>query len=208
MTLIPMEGISMTRMAWLLILVLLPRLVVAQTVPDNGGQSPTMVRAAGMPLNDGALAPGMLTVRVVQGAFTHDLAGQAVDVEVTGAKTARAMTGSDGRAQFAHLPVGAAVRAIAIVGDERLESDVFPMPEASGVRLLLVAGGGSADAGAAGLPNPSGFTTVVDPPLAATLPVEPPQDPESGVLAIRIGLVLATVFAFALFTLQRRRRRS
>jgi len=35
------------------------------------------------------------------------------------------------------------VRAVAVVGDERLESNAFPMPADSGVRLVLVAGAGS-----------------------------------------------------------------
>ena len=62
----------------------------ASAVPGNEAEPRTMVRAAGMPLSDGALAPGMLTVRVVEGAFTRDLAGQAVEVQVTGGKSERA----------------------------------------------------------------------------------------------------------------------
>ena len=88
---------------------LVPALCAAQTaVPDSAATQ--MVRAAGMPLNDGALAPGMLTVRVVEGAFTRDIANQLVEVEVAGGKIETARTGPDERAQFAHLPVGRRVR--------------------------------------------------------------------------------------------------
>lgn len=46
---------------------LVPALGAAQTALPNSAAT-QMVRAAGMPLNDGALAPGILTVRVVEGA--------------------------------------------------------------------------------------------------------------------------------------------
>jgi len=193
----------MTRVALLLFAALLPRIAAAQ--PQ------TMVRAAGMPLNDGALAPGMLTVRVVEGAFTRNLAEQAVEVQVTGGKTERAMTGADGRAQFAHLPIGAEVRIVALVGDERLESEKFAMPSESGVRLLLVAGSGPATTVASGSPDSTGLaaapSSVAERPVVAP-PVEQPGDPDAGVRSIRIALVLTTVFVFALFMLRLRQRRS
>ncbi len=200
----------------LLIAALLPGAAAAQPAPappGNGAESQTMVRAAGMPLNDGALAPGMLTVRVVQGAFTGDLAGQAVDVRLAGGKTERALTGPDGRAQFAHLPIGGEVRASTLVGDERLESDAFVMPAESGVRVLLVAGSGAGAATTApGAPDAGGSagfggsTPVVPQPIAPA--VEPPGDAGSTVWTIRAALVLTTVSVFALFMLQLRRRRS
>lgn len=204
----------MMRVALLLVTALAPVSAVAQQAPaaPGGAEAQIMVRAAGMPLNDGALAPGMLTVRVVEGAFTRDLAGQAVDVQVTGGKTERAVTGADGRAQFAHLPIGAEVRTVAIVGDERLESNAFVMPADSGVRLLLVAGAGAgvaapaASADAAGFAGLAASAPVVPPPAA--LPDTPPADPGSTIWMIRLALVLTTVFVFALFMLQPRRRRS
>lgn len=204
----------MMRVALLLVAVLVPVSAVAQQAPAalGGAESQIMVRAAGMPLNDGALAPGMLTVRVVEGAFTRDLAGQAVDVQVTGGRTERAVTGGDGRAQFAHLPIGGEVRARALVGDERLESDAFVMPSDSGVRLLLVAGAGAgvlnpaASSEAGGFAGLAASTPVASPPAA--LPVASSADPESTVWTIRFALVLTTVLVFALFVLRRRPRRS
>jgi hypothetical protein len=198
----------MTRTALLLIALLVPRMTDAQTATIGGGAQ-SMVRAAGMPLNDGALPPGMLTVRLVRGAFAGDLAGQTVEVEISGGKIERATTGADGRAQFGHLPIGAEVHAVTNVGNERLESETFTMPAESGVRLLLVAESGTAatidagsvaDGGAAALP--------IAPPPAPAPPAAPARDPESGVWAIRATLAVTTLFVFALFMVQRRPRRS
>lgn len=207
----------MMRVALLLVAVLVPASAVAQQAPvtaGNGAGSQTMVRAAGMPLNDGSLAPGVLTVRVVEGAFTRDVSGQAVDVQVTGGKTERAMTGADGRAQFPHLPIGGEVRASALVGDERLESDAFMMPSDSGVRLLLVVGAGAGattttpphppDAG--GFAGPAASTPVVPPPVVP--PAASSTSPGSAVWTIRVALVLTTVSVFALFVLRWRPRRA
>jgi hypothetical protein len=204
-----------------LLIVLVPALCAAQTaLPDPAATQ--MVRAAGMPLNDGALAPGMLTIRVVEGAFTRDIANQVVEVEVAGGKIESARTGPDGRAQFAHLPVGARVRASAAVGGERLESDSFEMPAQSGVRVLLVAGSGagaplSADsAPAAGSGTwPGGSSTTLPPnhpPIAdasVALPVAPSQarGEDDGVLAVRAVLVTSTVFAFGIVWFRRPRRK-
>ena len=52
----------------------------AQTPPAEGG-APAM-RAAGMALRDGALAPGMLTVRVVRGSFDRNAANETVQIDV------------------------------------------------------------------------------------------------------------------------------
>jgi len=179
---------------------LVPALCAAQTVvPDSAATQ--MVRAAGMPLNDGALAPGTLTVRVVEGAFTRDIANQLVEVEVAGGKIEAARTGPDGRAQFAHLPVGGRVRAWASVEGERLESDSFDIPAQSGVRVLLVAGPG-ADAPAQLPPN--------HPPLPhapAAAPAAPASASGEGVLAVRAVLLTATIFAFGIVLFRRPRRR-
>jgi hypothetical protein len=189
-------------------IVLVPGLGAGQTSsPDAATQ---MVRAAGMPLRDGALAPGMLTVRVVEGAFTKDFADQLVEVEVAGGKIDSARTGADGRAQFAHLPVGARVRAWASVGGERLESESFEMPGESGVRVLLVAGA------SAGTTAPLATSTTElppnHPPISET-PSAPPALPSAsgasgseGVTAIRAVLLTTTIFAFGLVWLRRHRR--
>jgi hypothetical protein len=200
-----------------LVMALVPAICAGQTsLPPAAGTQ--MVRAAGMPLNDGALAPGVLTVRVVEGAFTRDFANQLVEVEVTGGKIESARTGSDGRAQFAHLPIGARLRVWSVVDGERLESDAFDMPAESGVRVLLVAGSGTG-APVAGSPGAGGGTWL--PGASATLPPNHPPLPDvsaaipiaaasasgEGVLAVRAVLLTATVFAFGIVYFRRPRRR-
>ena len=123
-----------------------PVVAAAQPVQSQG-----TARAAGMPLNDGSLPPGMLIVRVVRGGFSNNAARQAVTVETAAGATRTAQTGSDGRAQFMHLDPGTQVRVSARVDDQLVESDSFPMPTDSGVRVLLVGpGDGSSDTVAAG----------------------------------------------------------
>lgn len=197
------------------VIVLVPALCASQTSSPAvaAGQ---MVRGAGMPLNDGGLAPGMLTVRVVEGAFTRNFAGQLVEVEVAGGKIESARTGPDGRAQFAHIPIGARLRAWSSVDGERLESDSFEMPAESGVRVLLVAGSG-AGAPVSGTPGADtgtwqagGSATLPPnhPPLpdaAAAVPVAPASTSGEGV--VRAVLLTATIFAFGIVLLRWPRRR-
>jgi hypothetical protein len=188
----------------LLLIVLVPGISAGQT-PSLGSatEAPHLVRAAGMPLNDGSLAPGMLTVRIVEGAFTHNRAGQVVELEVSGATSQRARTGTDGRAQFAHLPIGARVRASAIIDGQRLESDYFEVPAESGVRILLVAGDGETTASGPAAPAPSGWAASLPPsgPVPTT-PPPPPVPADSSVAVIRAVFATATisVFGFMLFT--------
>jgi hypothetical protein len=169
-----------------------------------------MVHAAGMPLNDGALAPGMMTVRIVRGAFTADIPGQHVTVDFSGGKRETAQTGPDGRAQFAHLPVGAQVRVTTTVEGERLSSETFVLPAESGVRVLFVVDDGSP------VPVAEAAAPVVQ---ASALPLRtsaadsagnsPRRGASTGVLAIRIVFTVATLaaFAFVLFRQTTPRRR-
>ena len=163
------------------------RICGAQSLPSPAAADPgearhSMVQAAGMPLNDGALAPGMLTVRVVRGAFTADLSGETVTVDVAGGRRETARTGTDGRAQFAHLPVGAAVRVSAFVENQRLTSETFALPPESGVRVLLV------------VDDSASLSTPETAPVPRPVPT---RGPAPGVLAIRIFFTVATLAAFA-----------
>jgi hypothetical protein len=182
-------------------------LAAAQVAPGSAPESTqthTMVRAAGMPLRDGALPPGTLTVRVVRGDFSSNVADHAVRIEVAGGAASTARTGPDGRALFAHVAVGAYVTASAVVDGETLQSEAFQMPLESGIRVLLVAGSGTPAA-----------------PVAATqadmaLPPAPPTEDftaastlapsSSGVAVIRTVLACTTGFVGMLFVLRWRRR--
>ena len=181
----------------------IPAAAAGQDPPATTGAGQQMVRAAGMPLADGALPPGSMTVRVVKGAFDGDLSGISVEVEVAGQKTLSAQTGAMGRAEFAHLPIGGTVRASTIVNGERLQSDVFAMPAESGVRVLLVTGTGASMA-SAGTPVP---LTAEALPVAATAAMDPPRAAIDGVTAVRATVVSLTVIAFAVVGMQQWRRR-
>ena len=143
--------------------------VIAMTV---AGVAPcnAQVKAAGMPLRDGELPPGTVTVRVVRGGFSNNLPNQSVRLEVIGSKSETTATGADGRASFVHLPIGARVRASALVAGEALESEVFEVPAEAGVRVLLIAGEQSADAAVAA-PVPEHGSGVPPKGLVAVAPV-------------------------------------
>lgn len=187
-----------------------PGVAASQALPSGPpavGTAPQMVRAAGMPLPDGALPPGSLTVRVVQGAFTANLAGIPVEVQVTGQPALRAQAGAQGRAQFAHLPIGVEVRASAVVNGERLESEEFKMPAGSGVRVLLISGGEAAGHVAGGtVPAPP----ISELPVPAAIPsatAAPERSRDNGVRMVQITVVALTLFAFAAVFVQHRRAR-
>jgi hypothetical protein len=93
---------------------------------------------AGVPLPVSDVPVGTVTVRVIRGALSNNIPGQPVDLFVDGAAR-RQQTGESGRAEFSGLRPGVQVKAVAVVGSERLESQEFPVPAGGGVRVLLVA---------------------------------------------------------------------
>ena len=104
-----------------LLFVNLPIAAAAQVAGPPGGENGhVIVRAAGMPLRDGALEPGTLTVRIVRGDFSNNVPDQPVDLQVMGGQTLSGRTGSDGRAQFPHVAVGTQVKVTATVDGEVL----------------------------------------------------------------------------------------
>ena len=125
-------------------------------------QMPDPRQMHGRVIPAGELPAGGVTVRVVREMVGNNVAG--VDVELHGAGDVRqSTTGQDGRAQFAGVPVGSRVRAVAVVDGERLESSAFAVPASGGVRTILVAGlglgsggaGQSAGAAASAAPGPA-----------------------------------------------------
>jgi hypothetical protein len=109
---------------------------------------------SGIPRRDPQQAPGSVSVRVIRGAMTNNVANQPVDLLVNGAART-VQTGEDGRAQFDNLTPGAKLKAVTIVDGERIESQEFPAPEGGqpGIRLLLVATGGAAAASVPAAPG-------------------------------------------------------
>jgi hypothetical protein len=121
-------------------------LVLASAVASAQMPDPRAMHGQAIPA--GELPAGSVTVRVVRQALGNNIGG--VTVELHGAGQVRtAVTGPDGRAQFAGLPPGSRVHAIALVEGERLESQQFDVQRAGGVRSILVAGLGLGAAGGA-----------------------------------------------------------
>ena len=93
---------------------------------------------AGIPLPVSDIAVGTVVVRVIKGSLANNLPDQPVELVGAGApRTVR--TDASGRAEFAGLPPGARVSAVATVAGERLQSQEFAVPASGGTRLLLVA---------------------------------------------------------------------
>jgi hypothetical protein len=115
---------------------------------------PDLRQMSGVPLPANDLPAGSVSVRVVRGTFANNLADVAVDFIVAGGATSRKTTGADGRAVIEGLRPGSRVRAVAVVGGERLESQEVTIA-ATGIRFVLVATGEAAGAAAATTPSAS-----------------------------------------------------
>jgi hypothetical protein len=79
-----------------------------------------------------------VSVRLIRGELSNNLPNHPVELQVDG-ETRTVRTDESGRAQFDNLPPGARLKAVAVVGDERLESQEFPAPPQGGIRVMLVA---------------------------------------------------------------------
>ncbi len=179
------------------------------TAPLSSDNAAThLVRAAGMSLRDGDLPPGILTVRVVQGGFTGNVANQLVTVQIIGGATETATTGSDGRAQFPHMPIGGRAQAWTVLGTEKLMSDEFDIPSEAGLRVLLAAGGEATASGVAPAFAPGAPVA----PIAAASdvsfapPAASPTSASTGIIVIRVLLALTSIVCFGLFVFARRYR--
>lgn len=131
--------------------------VLAQAQPDARQMS-------GIPLPGPELPDGTVSVRVVRGTMTNNLAGQAVTLHAAG-RVLQGTTDADGRAQFTGLSAGASVYAETQVDGESLRSQEFQLPARGGVRLALVAGAGlgtaTGDAGTTSTPPTAAQPGVV-----------------------------------------------
>lgn len=102
-------------------------------------QMPDLRQMSGQPLPSGELPVGTLSVRVVRGSISNNVANQDVRLEGGGpARTIR--TDASGRAVFSGLASGTIWRAVTTVDGERLESQAIEMPASGGLRVLLAAG--------------------------------------------------------------------
>lgn len=104
-----------------------------------GGQMPDPKAMSGIPLQVADIPVGTVTARVIRGALTNPLPGQAVELTAAGAAPRTAQTDAAGRATFSGIAPGTRVKAAVVVDGERVESQEFAVPEAGGMRVMLVA---------------------------------------------------------------------
>ena len=101
-------------------------------------QMPDPKQMSGIPRPVDDLPDGSISVRLIRGSLSNNIANHPVQLLVDG-KTSTVQTDEAGRAQFDKVKAGAAVKASADVDGERLESSEFQAPSRGGIRLLLVA---------------------------------------------------------------------
>lgn len=101
------------------------------------GQMPDLAQMSGTPLLSGDLSPGTVTVRVVRGDMSNNVANQPVDLHGAG-PVQTVQTGADGRATFSGLPQNARVHVVSTLDGARLESSEFAVPVQGGIRIMLV----------------------------------------------------------------------
>ena len=101
-------------------------------------QMPDAKQMSGIPRPVTDLPNGSVSVRVIRGDMTQNLANQPVEMH-SGDKVQTVNTDAEGRAQFDSLTPGSPVKFSTVVDGERIESQEFPAQSPGGVRLLLVA---------------------------------------------------------------------
>lgn len=116
----------------------LPLVAVGQPGPPSA--APAMIdpsRMSGIPRPDPEVPAGTLTVRVIQGDFAHPLIGQEVELEGPGGAL-KQKVGENHRAVFTGLQAGGTYVARATALGQTLSSQPVTMPQAPGVKLMLV----------------------------------------------------------------------
>jgi hypothetical protein len=112
-------------------------LIITSTAAAQDMPDPSLIHGRAIPASD--LADGVVTVRVVREAIGNNIAGQQVQLTVSG-RTRTATTDEQGRAEFTNLPRGEEARAESTVDGEPLTSQPFRVPTSGGLRVILVAG--------------------------------------------------------------------
>jgi hypothetical protein len=98
---------------------------------------PDPKQMAGIPRPVTDLPDGTVSVRLIRGQLSNNIAGHPVEVHA-GGKTTTVTTDENGRAEFKGLG-GTTVKFSADVDGEHLESREFLAPGTGGIRLMLVA---------------------------------------------------------------------
>src|SRR5262249_4460371 len=84
-------------------------------------QMPDPTQMSGVPRPVDDLASGSISVRLIRGSLSNNIAKHPVELRV-GSEVRKATTDENGRAQFDKVPGGATVKASADVDGEHLES--------------------------------------------------------------------------------------
>ncbi len=131
---------------------------------QGGAQMPPLSQMNGRSLPAPDAPVGSATVRVMRQTLGNNVVGQDVTLtDASGATVATRKTDDAGRATFDGLKPGTEYRAVAVVSGERLVSQPFTQPPSGGLRVVLIAGLGSAPAAApavAAKPAPPGSITL------------------------------------------------
>ena len=101
-------------------------------------QMPDPKQMSGIPRPVTDLPDGTVSVRLIRGQLSNNITNFPVELHV-GSRVQTVKTDDGGRAQFSGLHAGDALKAVAVVDGERLESEEFPAPAQGGIRLMLVA---------------------------------------------------------------------
>jgi len=104
---------------------------------QGGFAMPDPKQMAGIPRPVTDLPDGAVSVRLIRGQLSNNIAGHPVELH-TGGKTTTVNTDESGRAEFKALG-GKTVKFSADVDGEHLESREFLAPGTGGIRLMLVA---------------------------------------------------------------------
>jgi len=99
---------------------------------------PDPKQMAGIPRPVDDLPNGAISVRLIRGALSNNIANHPVELRV-GSRVLTVKTDENGRAQFNDVAPNATVKASADVDGEHLESQEFAAPARGGIRLMLVA---------------------------------------------------------------------
>jgi hypothetical protein len=109
-------------------------------------QMPDPRQMAGIPRPVTDLPAGHVSVRLIRGQLANNIPGHPVEMHAGGKLVSTVKTDENGRAEFSGVAPGTPVRAVATVDGERLETQEFPWPGDSGIRVMLVATPAGGDA--------------------------------------------------------------
>jgi hypothetical protein len=104
----------------------------------GGFAMPDPKQMSGIPRPVDDLPTGAISVRLIRGSLSNNIADHPVTLTIAGKPTV-VKTDESGRAQFNAVPPGASVKATTDVDGEHLESQEFVAPTQGGIRLMLVA---------------------------------------------------------------------